>query len=109
MVPKIMMPIMPGSIRNCQRRNDYKWKRLLKKVSAQVGESLGDGADARQGQHDLHLLLELSGPAPSCRGIRSRLPNTPMHFSNLALFCCCIDKVRRILRSEARVRSARPG
>ena len=72
---------MPGSIRNCQRRNDYKWKRLLKKVSAQVGESLGDGADARQGQHDLHLLLELSGPAPSCRGMQeTACPTRPCTF-----------------------------
>ena len=56
----------------------------------------GNGADAWQGQHDVHLLFGLSPPASFCRGTVSRLLNMAMPFADLAPFGYRIDQVCRI-------------
>src|SRR5450755_4683879 len=74
-------------------------QQIMQVAKARTDSACGDGADARQGQHDLHLLLGLSSLAPSSSRAVSRLLNTTMHFSNLTPFCYSIDQVCRISRS----------
>src|SRR6266567_2977387 len=74
-------------------------QQVMQTAKARTDSARGDGADAWQGQHDVHLLFGLRRPAASCRGTVSRLLNTTMSFSDLAAFRDRIDQVRRILRS----------
>jgi hypothetical protein len=69
-------------------------QQVMQAAKPRAYSARGGTADARQGQHDLHLLLGQRGPAPPSRRAVSRIPD-------LALFCCTIDKVRRICRSAA--------
>jgi len=78
------------------RGPDTGYRRKLSGVGAQqvaqasksrTEGARSDRADAREGQDNLHLLLRLSGPVPSCLCTMGRVPNTSMRFSDLALFC----------------------
>src|SRR6266699_1291917 len=71
-------------------------QQVMQTAKARTDSARGGGADAWQGQHEVHLLFRLSLPVPSCGGTVSRLLNTTMHFSDLATFCYHIDQVRRI-------------
>ena len=71
-------------------------QQVMQTAKARTDSTRGHGADAWQGQHDLHLLFGLSRPASSCRGTVSRLLDTTMPFSDLAPFGYRIDQVRRI-------------
>ena len=71
-------------------------QQVMQTAKSRTDSACRDGADAWQGQHDVHLLFGLRRPASSCRGTVSRLLNTTMHFPGLAAFCYRIDQVRRI-------------
>src|SRR5207302_1689297 len=71
-------------------------QQVMQTAKARTEGARGGGADAWQGQQDVQLLFGLRRPASSCRGAVRRLPNTTMHFSDLAPFGHRIDQVRRL-------------
>src|SRR5579872_3148062 len=71
-------------------------QQVMQAAKVRTEGACGAGADAWQGQQDVQLLFRLRRPAASCRGTVRRLPNTTMHFSDLAAFGYRIDQVRRL-------------
>ena len=69
-------------------------QQIMQTAKSRTYSTRGNPADAWQGQYDLHLLLGLSSPAPSCRRSVSR--GAVGRVPDLALLGCRIDQVRRI-------------